>query len=353
MDNKKGPKFSVCIPTYSRAQVLPKVIGSVLAQTFKDFEIFISDDASPDNTREIVKEINDPRIRYHRNEKNLGVIDNWNFSISNAKGEYVFKLDDDDYIDAHYLERTAAILDKYPEVGSVYTGFCYTRDYEGSYIEKVVDNRLFTSEKIRGIEYVMAYLTRTTIPGLHPSSVVFRYSLAKEIGFYNKVKNDLMFSLALATKADVGYVPEPLFYYVQHESSRASYAEGKMSHLYDFEPTRIIENFFDLDFVKENPELMGAKDGIIKRERIIRSIMHLIMCRKNFKLGTYFDIALKMIKRDKKLLRSPLFTFAFTGLIFIPKGIVESVSYMFKSRKFFSNIAGILFGKGKSPKAQK
>ncbi|MBI5642824.1 MAG: glycosyltransferase family 2 protein [Deltaproteobacteria bacterium] len=352
MNDNRKPKFSVCIPTYGRAKVLPKVVGSVLSQTFKDFELFISDDASPDNTREVVKSFNDPRIRYHRNDKNLGVLDNWNFVISNARGEYVFKLDDDDYIDPRYLERTAAILDKYPEAGSVYTGFCYAKDYDGAYIEKVVDDRLFTSDKIRGIDYVMAYLMRTSVPGLHPSSAVFRYSLAKDIGFYDKVKNDLMFSLALASKADVGYVHEPLFYYVQHESARASYAEGKMAQLYDFEPTRIIEDFFAIDFIKENPELMRAREGIIERERIVRSIMHLIMCRKNFKLGTYFDIASKMIKRDRKLLRSPLFAIAFTGLIFVPKGLVESASYMFKSRKFFSSLAGTLFGKGGGKKEQ-
>lgn len=346
MINIGEPKVSVCIPTYGRAHILPNVIGSVLSQTYKDFEVFVSDDASPDNTEEVVRSFSDERIRYHRNEKNLGVLDNWNFIIKNARGEYVFKLDDDDYIDPRYLERTAALLDRYQEVGSVYTGFYYAKDYEGGYIKKVVDERLFTSEKIRGVDYVLAYLLRTSVPGLHPSSAVFRYSLAREIGFYDRVKNDLMFSLALASMADVGYVHEPLFYYVQHESARASYAEGKMAQIYDFEPTKIIEDFYAIDFIKKNAELMMVKDSIVKRERIVRSIMHLIMCRKNFTLGTYLDIASKMIKRDKKLLRSPLFALAFTGLIFMPKGLVEGGSYMFKSKKFFSSMAGMLFGKG-------
>src|SRR5512137_1629961 len=98
MLNTEKPKVSICIPTYGRAQVLKHVIKSVLDQTYPDFEVFISDDASPDNTAEVVKSFNDKRIRYHRHEVNLGVRKNWSYVIENARGEYVFKLDDDDYI---------------------------------------------------------------------------------------------------------------------------------------------------------------------------------------------------------------------------------------------------------------
>lgn len=340
MEKIKETKLSVCIPTYGRAHVLPKVIGSVLSQTFKDFEVFISDDASPDNTEEVVKGFDDPRIRYHKNKSNLGVRENWNFIIKNAKGEYVFKLDDDDYIHSTFLEKTVSLLEKYPNVGSVYSGFYYAKDYDGRYIEKVIDKALFKSDYIKGIDYVMANLLHTSVPGLHPSSAVFRYSLAEEIGFYDKVKNDLMFSLALASKADVGYVHEPLFYYVQHTNAKASYAKGKDS-LYNFEPTKMIKDFFTIDFIKGNAELMKVKDRAIKRERVVRSLLHLAMCRKNFKFKDYLGIALNLVKRDKRLLLSPLFVLSLNGSVLVPKKLMERLNYMYKSKQIFARLAGL------------
>lgn len=343
MISAKKPMFSVCIPTYNRAYILPKVVQSVLSQTYKDLELFISDDASTDNTEDVVKGFGDARIRYHRNQKNLGVLDNWNFIIKNAAGEYVFKLDDDDYIAPAFLERVAAIFEKHPNVGSVYTGFYYAKDYNGNFIEKVVDRGIFKSEYIRGIDYVIEYLHHTSAPGLHPSSVVFRHSVAKEIGFFDKAKNDTMFSLALASKADVGYVYEPLFYYVQHTDARATYAHKKD---YDFEPTRFIKDFFALDFIKDNAELMKIKDRVIKRERILRSIMHLIMSKKHFRLFDYLGISANMIKKDKKLFLSPLFLITMVGLIIVPKKVVERGTYMYKSKRIFTKMTGMLFKKG-------
>lgn len=344
MSTNKKPKVSVCIPTYGRAEVLPKVIGSVLAQTFKDFEIFISDDASPDNTGEIVKKFSDTRIRYHRNEINLGVRDNWNFTVKNANGEYVFKLDDDDYIHPCFLEKTIALLEKYHNIGSVYTGFYYAKDYDGGWIEEVIDNTFLSSEYISGIDYVRGYLLNITIPRFHPSSVVFRYSLAGDICFFEKAANDLMFSLALATIADVGYIPEPLFYYVQHDRERASY-NRRNSRLLDFEPGRFIEDFYQMDFVKNNADLMEIKDNAIKKGKITRSILHLFMCRKGLNLRNYFAAVLSLIARDKKLLMSPIFLAGLLTISVMPRQIAVKLSYMYKSRQIFASLAKIIFKK--------
>jgi len=64
----KTPFFSVCIPTYNRANFLPQAIESVLAQDFTDFELIICDNASTDNTQEVVEKYQDKRIRYCRYE---------------------------------------------------------------------------------------------------------------------------------------------------------------------------------------------------------------------------------------------------------------------------------------------
>ncbi len=349
MNINNKPKVSVCIPTYGRAGVLSKVIGSVLAQTFRDFEVFISDDASPDNTGEIVKKFSDTRIRYHRNEINLGVRDNWNFIVKNAKGEYIFKLDDDDYIHPLFLEKTISLLEKYHNIGSVYTGFYYASNYDGEWIEEVVDNAFPNTEYIDGIDYVRGYLLNADIPRFHPSSAVFRYSTARDAGFFDKAVNDLMFSLTLAAKADVGYIPEPLFYYVQHRRERASYNTGNPG-LINFEPTRLIEDFFRIDFVSDNDELMKIKDVALRKARITRSIMHVFMCKKGLSLRSYMTAVASLIERDKKLLTSPIFLAGLLAISVIPQKLAEKLSYMYKSKQIFTSLAKTIFRtKGKHP----
>jgi glycosyltransferase involved in cell wall biosynthesis len=96
--NKNMPKLSIQICTYNRANLITKAIDSVLSQTFQDFEILILDDASSDNTEEIIKPfLSDSRIRYIKNSQNLGITKNRNNGITLSSGEYIAVLDSDDY----------------------------------------------------------------------------------------------------------------------------------------------------------------------------------------------------------------------------------------------------------------
>ena len=338
--SSKQPKVSICIPTYGRADVLQHVIESVLKQTYSDFEVFISDDASPDNTADVVLGFKDRRIRYNRNDYNLGVRRNWNFIIKKAYGEYILKLDDDDYIHPEFIEKTVSLLDKNPNVASVYTGYYYTNDYNGGSICKVVDRMTFKGDYVRGIDFIKAYLLRSSIPGYHHSSAVFRYIIAKEIEFYEKVPNDIVFSLALAVKGDVGYVPKALFYYVQHNSSRATNFKEKF---YTFDPTKIAKSFFELDFVEQNEELQKIKEAVYERERITRSALHLFISRRAFSLKEYIQITKELIKKDKRLLISPVFVVSLILTLLFPPKYSEKLIYMYKNKSLFRKINRFIF----------
>ena len=92
------PKVSIIIPTYNRANLLPRAIKSVLSQTFKDFELIVINDGSTDNTEEVIKKFQkkDERIKYILHKDNKGEAAARNTGIRIAKGEYIASHDSDD-----------------------------------------------------------------------------------------------------------------------------------------------------------------------------------------------------------------------------------------------------------------
>ena len=85
-----SPSISILLPTYNYARFLPEAIESVLAQDWTDYELLISDDRSTDGSAAIIAAYaaRDPRIRFQLQPVNLGMVANWNWCLSQARGEY-------------------------------------------------------------------------------------------------------------------------------------------------------------------------------------------------------------------------------------------------------------------------
>lgn len=136
------PKVSVIIPTYNRAEFLRFAITSVLNQTFQDFEIIVVDDASIDNTEDVVRSLSDKRISYFRHGANKGNAATRNTGIRNSSGHYIALLDDDDEWLPSKLEKQVRLLDSSPPiVGGVYTGFVVIDKASGKMVERVTPTK--------------------------------------------------------------------------------------------------------------------------------------------------------------------------------------------------------------------
>jgi glycosyltransferase involved in cell wall biosynthesis len=109
--DKPPPRVSVCIPVWRGERHLAAAIASVLAQRFTDFELIVIDDASPDASAEAVAAFSDPRLRYLRNERNLGAEGAWNRGLALARGRYFKLLPQDDLLRPDALARQVAALD--------------------------------------------------------------------------------------------------------------------------------------------------------------------------------------------------------------------------------------------------
>lgn len=114
-----SPKVSVIMPTYNRAHYLPEAIGSVLKQTFDDFELIVVDDGSIDNTEELLQSFDDLRIRYLRQE-HRGISATLNAGIRASRGQYIARLDSDDIWTPQMLATQVGTLENHSEAGLVY-----------------------------------------------------------------------------------------------------------------------------------------------------------------------------------------------------------------------------------------
>ena len=116
-------KVTVLMPTYNVAPYVKEAVDSVLRQTYRDFELLIMDDCSTDNTVEVVRSIDDPRIRIVQNEKNVGLAENLNRGLALIETEYVARMDGDDIAEPYWLEHEVSVLDSHPDIGICSGGF--------------------------------------------------------------------------------------------------------------------------------------------------------------------------------------------------------------------------------------
>lgn len=120
------------MPTYNRAELLPLAIESVLQQTFRDFELIISNGGSTDKTKEAVESFTDSRIRYVESEKRLSIGENYLAALNQASGEFITFLGDDDAFVPTMFERVKKIIEKNR---AQIVGFRFANYYHDEYVE--------------------------------------------------------------------------------------------------------------------------------------------------------------------------------------------------------------------------
>jgi glycosyltransferase involved in cell wall biosynthesis len=194
------PRVSVGLPVYNGERYLRISIESILAQTYADFELIITDNASTDSTERICREYAaiDKRVRYYRNENNIGAPRNFNLAFELSRGEYLKWATSDDYVASEMIEKCLEVLDKNPTVV-----LCYPNakliDAEGTFIENYDDvlnlqdpiashrliqllNRIKLAHQHLGL-IRSAALKRTSLLGSHIAADI---NLLAELSLYGK-----------------------------------------------------------------------------------------------------------------------------------------------------------------------
>lgn len=214
-----SPKVSVLVPLYETDHgFLREMIQSVLTQSFKDFELILLNDSPWDRTLgEVVSGIDDPRIVFAENEKNLGISESRNKLIDLAKGEYLAILDHDDVCLKDRLEKQVRFLDSRLDIGVV----------SGGYISISNGEQYFFPEN--NIEIKKTLLTSCCV--MHSASMIRKSVLDERHIRYEGVYSpaeDFMLWVRLMGVTMFYSFPEVLIKYRDHENNTSHRQAAKM-----------------------------------------------------------------------------------------------------------------------------
>lgn len=228
------PRVSVIVPNYNHARFLPQRLESVFGQTFQDFEVLLLDDASTDNSREVLSRYaKDPRVRTFFNETNSGtVFRQWNRGLREARGAYIWIAESDDFADPRLLETLVSGLEAHPKVG---VAVCESQwvDENGAVIprsEQPIVTAGATPEGavIPGHRFVtFSMLLGCSIQ--NASAVVFRHAIAAKIGYADesfRLAGDWMFWVRMLEGSDCLAVAQPLNRWRQHGATVRAKVRG-------------------------------------------------------------------------------------------------------------------------------
>lgn len=208
----KKSKVSVCIPTYNGEAYIKKTLESILNQTYINVEIIIVDDGSVDKTLEIISTYNDSRIRIIKNEKNLGMVNNWNKCFEYVTGEYILFLFQDDIISKDAIEKKVDILDKNKDVTMVFSATSIIDENDNVKLKR----RSFKKDIIiDGKKVIRKSFRKKNIFG-EPSNIMYRKNICDKIGEFNTnltYTPDWEYSLRILKYGKMAYIDEVLTYF--------------------------------------------------------------------------------------------------------------------------------------------
>jgi glycosyltransferase involved in cell wall biosynthesis len=214
------PLVSICIPTYNRPEYLRRAVDSCLAQTYPHFEIVITDNSTNTATTDMAAKWTDPRIRYCKNEGNIGANASCNRVVSLATGKYLKFLMDDDLLKPRCLELMVRAMEEYPTAGvamapmelidendrRIFPRFYVFRTMRYRYRYQVGDGLIGRKQILKD------FLTRD-YPCTVPSGIMFRTEAFRRAGWFDAAADfagDLDMVMRISTEWDSCYVDEVL-----------------------------------------------------------------------------------------------------------------------------------------------
>ena len=213
------PRLDIIIPTYNRSRYLKSAINSVLKQTCQEFDLYILDNCSNDNTREVVESFSSDKIKYIMNETNLGMVGNWNRALETGSNNFLNILHDDDILEPNFVCKVLDFYEKNSEVIFLHTAVTIINN-ENEKIKQQISNY---SIIMNGLDFFILYLKKG-VNIICPSVVIDRSKIPYNVYFDTDLPftADLNFWIRISKFGTVGYINEQLLRYRRHEESASA-----------------------------------------------------------------------------------------------------------------------------------
>ena len=249
------PRVSVILTSYNHARFLHAAIDSALAQTFTDFEFFILDDASSDESWEIIQSYHDARIRAIRNESRQRPINGINRVISElAVGEYIAIHHSDDIWEPGKLEKQVAFLDSHPTYGAVFTHARIIDERGNNFTDRSHTYYSIFDQPSRSRHQWLNFFFFQGNALCHPS-VLIRKAFFDQYGLYRRgfsQLTDLDTWIRLCLHYDIHVLPEQLIQFrVLDGNANASGPIPETMIRSEFERFRVLDNFLQVSELQE------------------------------------------------------------------------------------------------------
>jgi glycosyltransferase involved in cell wall biosynthesis len=213
-------RVTIGVPVYNGERYLRETFECIAAQTFSDFEVVISDNASTDGTEEICRDFaaRDRRVRYVRNLENVGMAANFEQLVRLARGDYFKLANADDRFDARLIAECVTVLDARPEVALCY-GKTTLIDEDGKTIRQHEDNLHLPEPKAR-TRFWLALERQRLVNVIHGVVRTAALRRAGPLGTY--VGADMVLVPAISLHGQFWELPEHLFYRRMHSGASSS-----------------------------------------------------------------------------------------------------------------------------------
>jgi len=266
--NAPTPRLSIGLPVYNGEPFLADAIDSLLAQTFRDFELIISDNASTDGTEAICREraARDPRVRYLRSDTNRGATWNFNRVFELARGEYFKWAAHDDRHEPAFLARCVEALDRDPEVVLACTRLVDIDEHDAPHpVEELHMKWHSPHQCVRFRALARPDHRCESIFGVIRTEVLRRTPLLSDYAGCDRV---LLAEIALAGRFHE--VPEVLFLHREHRRRSTKAYNDEQTRTEWFDPAKAGRPAFP------HMKMLRGYTRVIRRSRVAR--MHKAVC---------------------------------------------------------------------------
>ncbi len=290
-------KITALIPTYKRPKLLRRAMLSVLRQSYTNLKLYIFDNASGKETKDIVTSLskNDDRVKYHCHSKNIGALENFRHAFKSIDTPYFSILSDDDFLTKDFYKDAISVLDNNPEIMFVILNIFRIDENSNLITHKESTNTLTFYTVREGFDEIHSGKIPQTW-----TSMVFRKELASiynEMNDDNDWGNDMRFLFRIASRYDYAYLSKPGAFFTEHsKSASASFKAVNLVHQ-GIQISRYIEIFHDKNVSKEvrDRAVFYIKRLLTLKPNVIWSIKKIIT---NF--ITYSEFTNKKIEENIK-----------------------------------------------------